>query len=140
MVRTSARRESGRSGGGRQDAALGRPAVSLIVSRAPGYQHRSAGRSGASSYRADRCDRRLVSPTAASGRLPIMADDLTESTVRQQLRDQSGELYCARCLARVLNLDPSATEAAVVALSERRPPFAAGLCGCGNPGLKYLLQ
>jgi len=46
-----------------------------------------------------------------------MADDLTESTVRQHLRDQSGELYCARCLARVLNLDPSATEAAVVALS-----------------------
>jgi hypothetical protein len=69
-----------------------------------------------------------------------MADDLTESTVRQHLRDQSGELHCARCLARVLNLDPSATEAAVVALSERRPPFAAGLCGCGNPGLKYLLQ
>lgn len=69
-----------------------------------------------------------------------MADDLTESTVRQHLRDQSGELHCARCLARVLNLDPSATEAAVAALSERRPPFAAGLYSCGNPGLKYLLQ
>jgi len=69
-----------------------------------------------------------------------MAAEPTESTVRQHLRDQSGELYCARCLARVLNLDPSATEAAVVALSERRPPFAAGLCGCGNPGLKYLSQ
>jgi len=69
-----------------------------------------------------------------------MADDLTESTVRQHLRDQSGEVSCARCLALELNLELSATESAVVALSERRPPFAAGLCGCGNPGLKYLLQ
>ena len=69
-----------------------------------------------------------------------MADDLTESTVRQHLRDQPGEVRCAQCLARVLNLDLSATEAAVGALSERRPPFATGLCGCGNPGLKYLLQ
>jgi hypothetical protein len=69
-----------------------------------------------------------------------MADDLTESTVRQQLRDQPGELSCARCLARALNLDLRVTESAVVALSERQPPFATGLCGCGNPGLKYLLQ
>ena len=69
-----------------------------------------------------------------------MAGDLTESTVRQHLRDQPGEVSCARCLARVLDLDLSATEEAVVALSERRPPFAAGVCGCGNPGLKFLLQ
>jgi hypothetical protein len=58
-----------------------------------------------------------------------MAGDLTESTVRQHLRDQPGEVSCARCLARVLDLDLSATEEAVVALSERRPPFAAGVCG-----------
>jgi hypothetical protein len=67
-------------------------------------------------------------------------DDLTESIVRQHLRDQPGEVRCARCLARVLNLDLSTTEAAVVALSERRPPFSPGLCGCGNPGLKFLSQ
>src|SRR5260370_42424257 len=54
-------------------------------------------------------------------------DDLTESIVRQHLRDQPGDLYCARCLARVLNLDPSATEAAVVALSERGAPVSAGV-------------
>lgn len=66
-----------------------------------------------------------------------MADDLTESTVRQHLRDQPEQVSCARCLARLLNLDLSATEAAVVALSA---PFAAGVCGCGNPGLKFLLR
>jgi hypothetical protein len=71
-----------------------------------------------------------------------MADDLTESIVRQHLRDQPGEVHCARCVARVLNLDLSATEAVLVALAERRPPFAAGLCGCGSgsPGLKFLLR
>jgi len=65
-------------------------------------------------------------------------DDLTESIVRQHLRDQPGEVRCARCLARVLNLELGTTESAVVALAERRPPFAAGFCGCGNPGLKFL--
>ncbi len=69
-----------------------------------------------------------------------MADDLTESTVRQHLRDQSGEVSCARCLALELNLGLSPTEPAMVALSERRPPFAAGLCSCGTPGLKFLSQ
>ncbi len=67
-------------------------------------------------------------------------DDLTESIVRQHLRDQQGEGICARCLARVLNLDRSATEAAAIALAERRPPFAAGLCSCGSPGLKFLMS
>ena len=69
-----------------------------------------------------------------------MAAGLTESIVRQHLRDQPGEVHCARCLARVLNLDLSATEAVFVALAERRPPFAAGLCGCDSPGLTFLLQ
>jgi hypothetical protein len=68
-----------------------------------------------------------------------MDDGLTESIVRQHLRDQPGEVHCARCVARVLNLDLSATEAVLVALAERRPPFAAGFCGCGSPGLKFLL-
>jgi hypothetical protein len=68
-----------------------------------------------------------------------MADDLLESVVRQHLRDQPGEVSCARCVARVLNLDLSATEAVMLALAERRPPFAAGLCGCGTRGLKFLL-
>jgi hypothetical protein len=67
-----------------------------------------------------------------------MADHLAESIVRQHLRDQSGEVSCARCLARVLSIDLIATEAALVALAERPPPFAAGLCGCGSPGLKFL--
>jgi len=65
-------------------------------------------------------------------------DDLTESTVRQHLRDQPGEVSCARCLAHLLNLDIGATESAVVTLSERQPPFARGQCGCGNSGLMFL--
>src|ERR1700737_3758398 len=69
-----------------------------------------------------------------SDRRPIMADDLTESIGRQHLRDQAGGVHCGRCLARVLNLDRSVTEAAVVALAERRPPFAVALCGSGSPG------
>ncbi len=69
-----------------------------------------------------------------------MADDLTESIVRQHLRDRPGEVRCARCLARVLDLDLGATKAVLVALAERRPPFAAGLCGCDSPGLTFLLQ
>ena len=40
-----------------------------------------------------------------------MADGLPESTVRQHLRDQPGEVIGARCLARLLNLDLSAAEA-----------------------------
>src|SRR5260370_42592188 len=69
-----------------------------------------------------------------------MADDLTESTVRQHLRDQSGEVSCARCLALELNLELSATESAVVALSERRPPFAAGGWCCGDPAAPLVLE
>ncbi len=69
-----------------------------------------------------------------------MADDLAESIARQHLRDQPGAVHCARCLAHVLNLDLSATEAVSVALAERRPPFQVGRCGCGNYGLKFLLR
>jgi hypothetical protein len=69
-----------------------------------------------------------------------MAAGLTESIVRQHLRDQPGEVHCARCLTRALNLDLIAAEAALVALAERRPPFATGFCGCGSPGLKFLLR
>lgn len=69
-----------------------------------------------------------------------MADDLTESIVRQHLRDRPREAYCARCLARVLNFDLSATETVLAALAERRPPFAVGRCGCGSNGLKFLLR
>ncbi len=57
-----------------------------------------------------------------------MADgDLTESIVRQHLRDQPGEVRCARCLARVLNLELRATESVVVALAERRQRRRLGL-------------
>jgi len=85
---------------------------------------------------------RLASPAAAaSDRLPIMADDdLTESIVRRHLRDQPGEVSCALWMARVPNLDLSATESALAALAERRPPFAPGRCDCGGEGLKLLLR
>jgi hypothetical protein len=67
-----------------------------------------------------------------------MADDVIESMVRQLLREQAGEVQCALCLARVLNIDMSAIQAVLVILAERQPPFAAGRCGCGNNGLKFL--
>jgi hypothetical protein len=69
-----------------------------------------------------------------------MADDLIESVVRQHLRDQAGEVHCAHCLAHVLSLNPSATEAALVALTQRRPPFKVRRGGGGNIGLKFLVR
>ena len=36
-------------------------------------------------------------------------DDLTESIVRQHLRDHPGEAQCAACLARDLALHPGST-------------------------------
>ena len=70
-----------------------------------------------------------------------MNSDLTESVVRQHLRDHPGEVRCAECLARELDLYPSTTISPILALlAERQPPFAAGRCGCGANGLMYVLR
>ena len=68
-------------------------------------------------------------------------DDLTESIVRQHLRDHPGEAQCAACLARDLALHPGSTLSRILDdLAERRPPFATGRCSCGADGLKYVLR
>ena len=68
-----------------------------------------------------------------------MEFDLTESVVREYLRDHSGEVRCAACVARALGPDVpgSAVSAAMTELAERRPPFAPGRCGCGASGLMF---
>jgi len=70
-----------------------------------------------------------------------MDSNLTESVVRQHLRDHPGEVRCADCLARDLDLHPGTVISPIMAeLAERQPPFAAGRCGCGANGLMYLLR
>jgi hypothetical protein len=71
-----------------------------------------------------------------------MADEhLTESLVRQHLRDQAGEARCAACLARELDLQPGgALTRALADLAERQPPFAPGRCSCGADGLMFVLR
>jgi ABC-type iron transport system FetAB ATPase subunit len=66
--------------------------------------------------------------------------DLTESLVRGHLRDMSGQVRCAICLARELFLLPGAIMPILATLAERQPPFATGPCGCGGAGLLFLLR
>jgi hypothetical protein len=68
-----------------------------------------------------------------------MEFDLTESVVREYLRDHSGKVYCSDCVGRALGEQvPSGAVSTVMAeLAERRPPFAAGRCSCGADGLMY---
>lgn len=70
-----------------------------------------------------------------------MEFNLTESVVREYLRDHSGEACCSHCVTRALGQQvPSGAISAVMAeLAERRPPFTAGHCRCGADGLMYVL-
>lgn len=69
-----------------------------------------------------------------------MGFNLTESVVREHLRDHAGQAQCVDCVSRALGQEvPNRAIAAVMAeLAERRPPFAAGRCGCGASGLMYM--
>lgn len=69
-----------------------------------------------------------------------MEFDLTESVVREYLREHSGEARCSSCVTRSLAQPvPGSTISKVMAeLAERRPPFASGRCGCGADGLMYM--
>ena len=68
--------------------------------------------------------------------------DLSESVVRECLRDHSGTVYCADCLSRELGeqVTSRAVSAIMAELAERRPPFSAGRCRCGADGLMYALR
>jgi len=65
-----------------------------------------------------------------------MADDVTESAVRQWLRDHEGQVHCASCIARDLQLQVAVVGAAMDDLAPR-PIFSRGLCKCGAAGLSY---
>jgi hypothetical protein len=69
----------------------------------------------------------------------VMKFNLTESVVREYLREHPGEAHCSACVARALGpeSDGPAISAVMAELAERRPPFAAGRCGCGANGLMY---
>jgi hypothetical protein len=71
-----------------------------------------------------------------------MEFDLTESVVREYLRDHSGEVYCSACVGRALGeqVSGSAVSTVMVELAERRPPFRTGRCGCGGDGLMYAVR
>lgn len=70
-----------------------------------------------------------------------MEFNLTESVVREYLRDHSGKVYCSDCVSRALGEQvPKGEVSTVMAeLAERRPPFKAGRCDCGGSGLMYAL-
>lgn len=69
----------------------------------------------------------------------VMGFNLTESVVREYLREHPAEARCSDCVARALGPDVpgSAVSAVMAELAERRPPFAVGRCGCGANGLMY---
>ncbi len=63
-----------------------------------------------------------------------MSYNAMESRVRQRLREKNGQVYCADCLAKDLELDPTEVRAAMDALAARQD-FSAGPCPCGQTGL-----
>jgi hypothetical protein len=72
----------------------------------------------------------------------MMEFNLSESVVREYLRDHSGKVYCSDCVGRALGEQvPDRVISTVMAeLAERRPPFTVGRCGCGASGLMYALR
>ena len=104
----------------------------LELEQGAGQRRRTIKSYGCAAQRSESLTASVTRLPVGSDRLPIMADDLTESIVRQPVRDHAGGVHCGRCLARVLNLDRSVSKAAVVALAARRSPVAVPLCGCGQ--------
>jgi hypothetical protein len=65
-----------------------------------------------------------------------LAEDMTESMVRQWLREHQGSAHCARCVARGLSVELSLVKGAMDELAPR-PIFSQGPCACGEAGLRY---
>jgi hypothetical protein len=63
-----------------------------------------------------------------------MSYNIFESMVRQRLREKNGQVYCADCLAKDLEQDPTEVRAAMDVLAAR-PNFSAGSCPCGRTGI-----
>ena len=78
---------------------------------------------------------RLPSIHGGSGPVTVTAS-MTESRVREWLRDHQGSAHCASCVARDLGLDVGLARATITELSPRQA-FSRGLCACGATGLCY---
>ena len=65
-----------------------------------------------------------------------LAEDMTESMVRQWLREHQGSAHCGRCVARGLAVELSLVKGAMDELAPR-PVFSQGRCACGEAGLCY---
>lgn len=72
---------------------------------------------------------RVISPLTAT-------HSMTESRVREWLRDHQASAHCARCIARDLLLDVGLARAAMDELATRKV-FSRGPCACGVSGLCY---
>ena len=66
------------------------------------------------------------------------ADSLTESAVRQWLRERPGVAFCCACLAaRIGQASSRANVAAALEALRRRPGFLPGRCACGAVGVRH---
>ena len=65
-----------------------------------------------------------------------MTYNMSESLVRQRLRDNKDRAYCADCMAKDLGRNPAELKTAIEALALRQN-FMLGACGCGATGLIY---
>ena len=65
-----------------------------------------------------------------------MAEHVTESMVRQWLREHRGSAHCAGCVARDLAVMPALVKGAMDELAPRQI-FSRGPCACGEVGLCY---
>jgi hypothetical protein len=65
-----------------------------------------------------------------------VTNSMTESRVREWLRDRQGSAHCARCIARDLGLDVGLAGATIDELATRKV-FSRGPCACGGIGLCY---
>ena len=89
--------------------------------------------------------RRRIDAQLSEGRLPAIhggsgpvtvTSSMTESRVREWLRDHQGSAHCAGCVARDLGVDVGVARATIDELSPRHA-FSRGLCACGATGLCY---
>ena len=64
---------------------------------------------------------------------------LTDSAVRQWLRDHAGVAYCARCISESSRraIGEAAITAELIQLPRRSSSFLPGRCQCGAIGVRY---
>jgi hypothetical protein len=65
-----------------------------------------------------------------------MTHDVTESLVREWLRNHRGKTYCSECIARELKQNAGLIRAVVSQLVFAQHAYWAGHCDCGKRGIK----